>query len=194
MISNHALQNSCVKIFQQDSATSFARLAVLMMLLCLLTACVRQTNLTLEPNAGAVVIPGHADAPFSNASFAYLQGDFSRVMSEMDRTCLGTHWSLMTLDREPADHRQVTPSVPDLVIATALMPSGLKSEIYCWAAEDGRIAVAVRAGPFGNEAKEKRFLQSLAENLRKPAVPDRSRTFDMPTIEQYQQAHEPVYE
>jgi len=162
--------------------------------LWILCACSSSTHIKLEPQGSVVTIPGHPDAPLANASLAYLEGDLSRVMSEMYRTCLSTHWSMKKLDREPQDNRNVNPSVPDLVICTALMTTGLSSEIYAWQSDNGKIAVAVRAGPFGNPKQEKLFLDALAANLAKAPVPNRSKTFDIPTLQQYQQADEPRYE
>lgn len=159
-----------------------------------LGACTGTPYSSLEPASPQVTIPSLNRPPLTDASLAYIQGDYSRVMSEMYRTCLATHWSMMTLDREPVNKRNVNPSVPELVIATALMTNGLRCEIYSWSADHNKIAVAVRAGPFGNTKQENLFIQTLAANLAKAPVPDRSKTFDMPTLKQYQQAHEPTYE
>lgn len=190
----HDSMMSFLQICKEQTSRSHLCVLLMGLSLGLLFGCSAGPMVTFEPKSPSVIIPGHEDQPLSGASLAYVQGDWLRVMSEMDRTSLATHWSMMTLNREPADDRNVSPSVPKLVIATSLMTNGQTAEIYCWPAGQGRIAVAVRAGPFGNQDKQKRFIEKLAKNLTRPPVPDRKPTFDMPTLKQYQQAHEPVYE
>lgn len=194
MMSNQLKHVSYTMIFKRPATTPSWRLLLLCLPLWMMCACSSSTHVKLEPQASAIIIPSRPDAPLNDASLAYIDGDFTRVQSEMYRTCLDAHWSMMTLAREPEDGRNVNPSVPDLVICTALMTNGLSSEIYSWQADNGKIAVAVRAGPFGNPKQEKLFIDALATNLAKAPVPDRSKTFDMPTLKQYQQSHEPAYE
>jgi hypothetical protein len=174
-----------------------SRLAIALSVTLLLTGLYAlsgcHTGRVMNLRQGQAVQTPADDAPLSDASTARVQGEWSRAMSEMDRTSLATHWSLMRIERHPKAKSKAHPRPPEWFKAVSLMPDGQTAQIICWRGQGHDVlVVTVRAGLFGDKAAEARFIRNLARNLAKPPVPDRSITFDMPSLEDYQNAPHPA--
>ena len=116
------------------------------------------------------------------------RGDPERLKVDLRRAIEALHWAVVSLDRRPAaleldDLRQ--PPIEDVLGAVAwrlvaLLPDGRSAHVVAWTPRIQHVAVAVRVGYFGDEAKERRFIAQLRRTLAGSPHRVRHDTFVLP--------------